>query len=1343
MKKIIQSFFRYIELGLPERAFPICVRRNIVILTFLFLITGFVPLLSVPAFAVTGETDVIILQNDRQGISLRYVTPTAHWSLLQVDQHLYRTPYVKNTGTIEEEGAPQLPVRVIWLVIPPEASPSLTGAVPYSVNVSADVPAPVPTIAADENGFATEVYTEDPQVYSSLSPFPANWVEIQGPENYRNLQVIRLLIYPFRFPSTSGGTMSLDSIDVTVSFAGGKVTQPGFLRPLEDEYLGRLISNWSGEAKNWTIPKSPQIAGVASWPSGNTYKITLDESGIYRLTYFDLLGAGIDPSGINPDKICIFNNGGRTLPQSVTAPRSEQLEENAILVHDGNDDSFDQGDEVWFYGKSVHEWEWNQTLGRFVHYQNPYMDENVYWLSFDPSGPDGLRMATLGQTGTAWLNPPNSRTYAFEEKELYAIYSQWDLPLYMPNLYGDIFSGSSASRTFNIYLEAVETAAPATLYLEFKPTGTYEVRLNGEIIATISSSSATVSIPAGLLNSGNNSLYLKHNSSGTSYLDHYEIHYTRELTATSNHVDFVSPDADGFAQFSIEGLSDPWIFDITDYEDVAAINAASFKDSSDASNPRRYIAINESALMSPTAIELDQRNGDEYVNLRSALGADVLVITADEFYDAMFAYEDYREVSAPDNFEVLRVRVSDIFDEFGWGLRDPVAIRDFVKSSLPIYNWVLSPLYILFVGDGDFDYKNNIASGDANWVIPYEDGSTCTDDFYTCFTASGGPCSSPALSTGRWTARSVSEVEEMIARLIEYESEPTFGPWRNRAVFVADDEYENGVYYTKEEAHVKDTELLVESYMPGFINSEKIYLTEYPGEKDPAGGGTYKPGATSDLIDNINDGCLMVNYVGHGNPTVWSHENVFQQSRDLPLINNGSRLPLFLAFTCDWAYWDKPAEQSMPEEMIYMANGGAIAAIAATRVTSSGANAALAFNFYSELFSQPTGIRLGDALMLAKTNYTTSNSEKYHLLGDPVMKLALPQLNVYIDSNSVDTLVALGSVTLSGEIQTQGGALVPDFEGVTHLQVFDSRVLVTYAFDNDSSFTTYILPGNLIFRGDVTAHNGLFDASFIVPVDIGYGGDDGRFSVYAYSDETDGAGVKSGVIFGESVVALQDTIPPLVSVYFDSPGFRDGDPIGNEATLFVEVIDSNGVNITGSAGHGIVVTIDGSIPFDLTDSFSYELDSHTSGRAEYKISAGEISPGLHNAEAIAWDVANNPNIAQVSFEVTGWEEFRVTDVLNYPNPFNNYTRFTFVLAGSGASGANVSIKIYTVAGRLVKVIDGIIGNDSFNYDDPALVWNGRDEEGDLLSNGVYIYKVKAVGLTGNIANETGKLIVMR
>jgi flagellar hook assembly protein FlgD len=73
--------------------------------------------------------------------------------------------------------------------------------------------------------------------------------------------------------------------------------------------------------------------------------------------------------------------------------------------------------------------------------------------------------------------------------------------------------------------------------------------------------------------------------------------------------------------------------------------------------------------------------------------------------------------------------------------------------------------------------------------------------------------------------------------------------------------------------------------------------------------------------------------------------------------------------------------------------------------------------------------------------------------------------------------------------------------------------------------------------------------------------------------------------------------------------------------------------------------------------------------------------------------------------------------MNYPNPFKTETDFTYVLRNSGK--ADVKIVIYTVAGHKIRTLKPASTHAGMN----ALHWDGRDEEGNLLANGTYLYRV--------------------
>ncbi|MFH1861667.1 MAG: C25 family peptidase propeptide domain-containing protein, partial [bacterium] len=298
------------------------------------------------------QADVQILSNTTNTISLRYNTPPIYWSSTQTPERSYQTPVIARGNTSWQEGTPQLPVRIIWLVIPPGATPSLMSVSPHSVHFMPVIPAPVPSAVMQESGSETYVYNEDPSVYSSGSVFPDVWVEMQGPETFRDRRIIRLLIYPFRY---QGGVQYFDSLDVQVQLQGGS-TAGGFNRMLDDEFYEGLIANWQGAAKNWRLPPARTFDLEDPWPQGDFYKIQIENTGVYKLTYNDLVGAGINLNGLDPRTIRMFNNGGEILPQSVNASRAQAPTENAIKIIGEEDGSFDPGDEIGLYGRSVHDW---------------------------------------------------------------------------------------------------------------------------------------------------------------------------------------------------------------------------------------------------------------------------------------------------------------------------------------------------------------------------------------------------------------------------------------------------------------------------------------------------------------------------------------------------------------------------------------------------------------------------------------------------------------------------------------------------------------------------------------------------------------------------------------------------------------------------------------------------------------------------------------------------------------------------------------------------------------------------------------------------------------------------
>jgi hypothetical protein len=220
-----------------------------------------------------------------------------------------------------------------------------------------------------------------------------------------------------------------------------------------------------------------------------------------------------------------------------------------------------------------------------------------------------------------------------------------------------------------------------------------------------------------------------------------------------------------------------------------------------------------------------------------------------------------------------------------------------------------------------------------------------------------------------------------------------------------------------------------------------------------------------------------------------------------------------------------------------------------------------------------------------------------------------------------------------------------------------------------------------------------------------------------------------------------DTTGPEVTISFEeNPNFLEGDVIPPSATLHLSISDEHGINITGELGHGITLVIDQDYQheFDLTKNFQYDLGSFQKGGLSYQLS--NLSEGGHVLSIKAWDNANNSSLVSVRVEVRAQMEFELTQVMNYPNPFSKETNFYYHLS---SSAERVEIEIFTLAGRLIKHLPNASKEVGINF---STTWDGKDQDGDQVANGVYIYKVTAEGRIDGEAKKKevfGKAVVLR
>ena len=228
------------------------------------------------------------------------------------------------------------------------------------------------------------------------------------------------------------------------------------------------------------------------------------------------------------------------------------------------------------------------------------------------------------------------------------------------------------------------------------------------------------------------------------------------------------------------------------------------------------------------------------------------------------------------------------------------------------------------------------------------------------------------------------------------------------------------------------------------------------------------------------------------------------------------------------------------------------------------------------------------------------------------------------------------------------------------------------------------------------------------------------------------------LLFYGSASGMEDAQGPEIDIYFEGQkGFNSGDLVSPKPVLIAELYDEQGVNLTREVGHAIEIKIDQKPPLNITNFFSYDRNSYNRGKLIYHLD--NLEPGEHTLYFKAWDNLNNPADREIAFRIPDSDGLILRDVYNYPNPFKESTDFTFQAQGVEGITA-VKIKIYTINGRLIRTLDDELfpPQPGFNY----YHWDGRDDDGDLLANGVYLYKI--ILHNGEDQKETiSKLIILR
>ena len=804
-------------------------------------------------------------------------------------------------------GIPELPILIHSLAVPfgVQVEIEVTPNLPHTYQLSEPIlPGATQTYVMplpgelEDPAFTPEgitSYPMDPSVYDRSGQYPGIFGEVSNDGVIRQQRVAGITLYPVQYEPTSGQLTVYESLHVEVTFKGTAVIAPKKAAPESDVYEDYYQTNLLNyqDAVDWRLPEEsitktdigPAAAGSLPWtPPDPGWRIKLQQTGFYRLTYAELQTAGLPVDTLDPNTFQVFHLGT----------------EMAIEVSGDGDNSFEEAESLLFYGES---------------YEDKYTRDNVYWLTYGST--TGKRVGTREVTpGTGILAESYTAITHLEENTSYVnlVPGEDDLERWLGRA---AFNNGSSNTIWTTSFSLSDTVtgtgqltivlAGASYSAAISPDHHAVIKIHDQDVVESSWDGPTATtivaeIESGILEDGNNVLSVSlPGDTGAPYdyvyVDWAEISYPREFKASNDQIQFTY-ETTGVSKFQIDEFSSasPILYDITDPWTVIALTGTEiqgveapyslvFED--ELASPASYAATTDAHSLSVGSIQVDSPS-----SLQTG-SADYILITHADFISQAGAITDYR---AGQGLRTALVNVQDIYDQFGYGIEGAGPIKSFLAHAYD--QWTKpAPSFVFLVGTGHYNPKNfNPAVYGVfrkNFIPPYlayvdtsayPTTETAADNRYVTL---AGEDNLPDMMLGRLAVTSGTDVTGYLNKVTIYEQVPADASWKNKILAVADNADAAGNFSVVMES-------VLQCCMPSRYEAQRVYLGI-----DPYFTGT---SARTAIINGINSGKFIVNYQGHGASFEWASESMFRYS-DVSSLTNTTAFPIVLSMTCNVGYY--------------------------------------------------------------------------------------------------------------------------------------------------------------------------------------------------------------------------------------------------------------------------------------------------------------------------------------------------------------------------------------------------------------------------------------------------------
>ncbi len=1046
---------------------------------------------NIPAWA---EPIVRTVYADSASLVVEFKLPELRFSEENIDGQTYSQVSFNGAQHTLKVGYPKLPTHSQLIGIPvgeiPQATIINSRFEPRTTKKILPVQSDVVHQPEDSPVPSTVRYVPNTNFYRQNRFYPTHLVEVVPVGFIRDQRVAQLQIHPIQYNPQLSKLKIFRELQIRIDFNQSASShsqaftayQPS--RAFEDLFQTRLLNY--NQAKAWRLVRQSQAKQASAFAQGNTqqrFKLSISETGMYRVSYSRLARAGANTMQIDLDTVKIENNGRAV---------------GAFIADEDNDGRFEPGDSIIFYGQDI--------VG------NKFTDTNVYWLSWN----DGLGSSRIGnqdaqlktrsaQTPTAFL-----KTERFEKDIFHNSLEAGDSSLEDADHYFWTSIKAGDSKRFSIDIPGaiprILINRPATIRVRLQGASLFTHRasilLNNKWIARTQDWRRQDDLLT--IHDFQQRQFLVHDTTNTLtviaeddprlstvnvefYVDWFELDYWHGFKALSGALEFNSntePESSGIVRYRVENLR-------TDEIDIYKIHDGSIQSKlvngriSRTSNNDFQITFEDTVTRASSYFALDNRAYLSVTRIVQAKPetlrdpanqADYIVISHKDFIESIQPLVEFRRSQGN---SVMVVDIDDVYEQFNHGIISPFAIRHFLRYTYT--SWLQpAPSYVLLVGDAHYDYKKATVEfwrlANQSFRLPPiyvptihgwapVSGETAMDHR---FVTVSGDDTLPDMFIGRLSVQYSHELDTMVKKLIDYEENPKPGVWQRTIAQVSDDEKSNSIDWIFEASRDR----LIKDFIPIGYETREIYLRRIES-----------PERTNGLIlQAINDGLLVLEYAGHGGSETWADEGIFR-IENIPGLKN-EHLPFVVTTTCLNGQFDRPLAfgvRSLSEEFM-MGSEGAIGTLSATRLTFATANAVFDEDLFNSIFSvKPSTLGaitadakiqfIGSAISNNKLSWIPG-AEQYTLFGDPATRLALPDLEIKVELDDSVLNSSKQLVVKQNSVGRNGIALATGknrFLKATDFSVdrLSASVLYANSFDEDPYNDLSMRQDNLnVWKGD-------------------------------------------------------------------------------------------------------------------------------------------------------------------------------------------------------------------------------------------------------------------------------------